>query len=65
MNILKTGFGGLVASAVCCFTPLLVVVLGAVGLSAWVLWLDYIVFPVMALSMGLIAYGLYSRRRRN
>lgn len=62
MNILKTGIGGFVISALCCFTPLLVIVLGAIGLSAWLLWVDYVLFPIMALSMGLIAYGLHSRR---
>jgi mercuric ion transport protein len=63
MNILKTGVGGVVVSALCCFTPILVIVLGATGLTAWLLWLDYVLFPIMALSMGLVAYGLYVRRK--
>lgn len=62
MTILKTGIGGFVLSALCCFTPLLVIILGAVGLSAWVGWLDIVLLPIMALSMGLIVYGLYLRR---
>ncbi len=63
MNILKTGIGGFVVSALCCFTPILVIILGGIGLTAWVAWVDFVLFPVMALSMGLIAYGLYARRR--
>jgi mercuric ion transport protein len=63
MNILKTGIGGFTLSALCCFTPLLVIVLGAVGFSAWLAWLDFVLFPIMALSMGMIAYGLYARRK--
>ena len=34
--------------AVCCFTPLLVIVLGVLGLGAVILYLDYILFPLLA-----------------
>lgn len=43
-RLLKIGLGGSVAAAVCCFTPLLVVLLGLVGLSALVGYLDYVLF---------------------
>jgi mercuric ion transport protein len=33
-TLLRTGIIGTLVAAVCCFTPLLVLVLGAVGLSA-------------------------------
>ena len=57
------GVGALLA-AICCFTPALVLLLGALGLSALVgWWLDLILFPAMAIFMGVAAYGLYSRRR--
>ncbi|MHA1113911.1 MAG: mercury resistance system transport protein MerF [Alphaproteobacteria bacterium] len=36
--------------------------LGAVGLSAGLAWLDYVLFPAMAVFMGIVAYGLYLRR---
>jgi hypothetical protein len=58
---LRTGIIGTVLAAICCFTPLLVVLLGAVGLSAWLGWLDYALFPAMFASMGLIAHALYIR----
>ena len=46
-RLLRTGIVGTVVAALCCFTPLLVVLLGAVGLSAWLDWLDYVLFPAL------------------
>ncbi len=60
-GLLKTGTIGTAIAAVCCFTPLLVVTLTAVGLSAIVGGVDYVLFPVMFASLGLIAYALYLR----
>ena len=58
---LKKGIISTVVAAICCFTPFLVIALGAVGLSAWLGWLDYVLFPIMFASMGLIAHSLYVR----
>jgi len=58
-SLLTTGIIGTVIAALCCFTPLLVVTLTAVGLSAIVGGVDYVLFPVMFASLGLIAYALY------
>ena len=63
-TILKTGIIGTTFAAICCFTPFLVVVLGAVGLSAWLGWLDYVLLPALVLFMGITTYGLYVRRGR-
>ena len=49
----KTGIAGTIVAAVCCFTPALVVLLGAVGLSAAVGWLDYVLFPALALFLAM------------
>lgn len=62
-TLLKTGIAGSVIAAICCFTPALVVLLGAVGLSAWLGWLDYVLFPALALFLGVTAYGLWRRRQ--
>ena len=56
-----TGCTGTVIAALCCFTPLLVIGLGAVGLSAWLGWIDYVLFPVLFASLGIVAYALYLR----
>ena len=63
-TLLGVGIGGTVIAALCCFTPLLVVLLAAVGLSAALGWLDYGLFPVLFASMGLVAYALYLRTGR-
>lgn len=62
-TILRTGIIGSAIAAVCCFTPVLVIILGAVGLSAWLGWLDSVLFPALAVFLGLTAYGLWRRRR--
>ena len=60
-KILSCGCSGTVIAALCCFTPVLVIALGAVGLSAWLGWVDYVLFPMMFVSLGTIAYALYLR----
>ena len=61
--LLKTGIAGSVIAAICCFTPALVLLLGAVGLAAWLGWLDYVLLPAMVLFLALTAYGLWRRQR--
>ena len=58
---MKTGIIGTVVAALCCFTPVLVILLGAVGLSAWLGWIDYVLFPALFASLGLVAHALYLR----
>ena len=58
---LTTGILGALIAAVCCFTPLLVIGLTAAGFSALVGGIDYVVFPIMFASLGLVAYALYQR----
>ena len=62
-TLLKVGIIGSIVAAVCCFTPLLVVVFAALGLSALVGWLDYLLLPVLALFLGLAAFALVRRRK--
>ena len=63
-TLLGVGIGGTVIAALCCFTPLLVVLLGAVGLSAALGWLDYVLLPSLAFFIGLTIYAVYRRKRR-
>lgn len=62
-KLICTGGAGSVIVAICCFTPALVVLLGAVGLSAWLGWIDFVLFPFLALFLGIAAYGLWRRQR--
>ena len=62
-TILKTGIIGAVIAAICCATPVAVIALGAIGLSAWGGGLDYVLLPTLAAFLGLMAYGLWRRNR--
>jgi mercuric ion transport protein len=62
-TLVKTGIIGAVIAAVCCATPVLVILLGAVGLFALTGYLDYVLLPALAVCAGLIGYGLYRQRR--
>ncbi len=60
-KLLRAGSIGTAIAAICCFTPALVVLVGFAGLSAIVSWLDYGLFPMLFVSMGMIAFALYLR----
>ena len=60
-TLLRTGVAGTVVAALCCATPVLVIFLGAVGLSAWVGWLDYALIPALVAFLGVTIHAL--RRR--
>jgi mercuric ion transport protein len=62
--LITAGAVGAVLAAVCWATPLLAVLLGAVGLTAWLAKADYVVIPALARCFGLIAFGLYRRGMR-
>ncbi len=49
-------------AALCCFTPVLVLLLGAVGLAALTGYLDYVLLPVLLVSLGILVYGLSGPR---
>jgi mercuric ion transport protein len=55
---------GTVIVALCCFTPVLVVALGVVGLSAMVGWLDFVLLPALAFFIGLTIYAVARKKRR-
>ena len=63
-KLLCTGATGSVITAICCFTPVLVLLLGAVGLSAWLGWIDYVLFPALAVFLGITIYALWAGTRK-
>mgnify|MGYP001393645600 FL=1 len=56
-TLLKTGMIGMLISALCCFTPVLVLIFGAVGLAAWVGYLDYVLMAALLFFVGVIIYA--------
>ena len=63
-KLLCTGAAGSVITAICCFTPVLAVLFGVVGLSAWLGWIDYVLFPALAVFIALTVYALYVGTRK-
>ncbi len=61
-KFLQTGLIGTVVLAVCCFTPVLVVLLGAIGLSAFVGVLDYVLLPALVIFVAITVYALWIRK---
>ena len=61
-RLLKIGIIGTVIAALCCFSPVLVVLFGAVGLSALVGYLDLILVPALAVFVIITVIALLRRR---
>ncbi len=64
LALLKMGSIGTIVAGVCCFTPALVVLLSALGLSGWLAWLDYVLLPAFILFLLLSLYATLSILRR-
>ena len=60
-RLLRIGIIGTVLTALCCFTPVLVVLFGALGLAALVGYLDYVLFPLLVVFLLLVVVGWYRR----
>ncbi len=63
-RMLKWGLGGALFAALCCFTPLLVVVVAGIGLSALTGWLDYALFPLLFFCLAVVTQALWLRAGR-
>ena len=61
-KLLRLGIVGTVIAVLCCFTPVLVILLGAVGLSGLLGYLDYALLPALAFFVGLTVYALYRNK---
>ena len=64
-KLLATGITGTVIAALCCFTPLLVWVLSAIGLSAAIAYLDIFLLPALGFFIILTGYALWRRKKAN
>ncbi len=62
-SLLKIGIVGTFVAALCCFTPVLVVLLSAVGLSALIGMLDVVLLPALAIFIVLTGYALWKLKR--
>jgi mercuric ion transport protein len=63
-SLLKVGVIGTIIAALCCFTPVLVVFFGVVGLSAVVGYLDYVLLPALAVFVLITIYAVIRLARK-
>ena len=63
-KVFAVGAVGALVTALCCFTPLLVWLLPAIGLSAWVAGLDGVLFPLLAVFLAVMLFGAVGRGGR-
>lgn len=62
-NGFYAAIAGTVLVALCCATPLLVITLGAVGLSAFTPYLDYVLMPALILLI-IVAWISHARYKK-
>lgn len=62
---LRWGVIGAIIAALCCFTPVLAILLGVVGIGWAVGYLDYVLFPALAFFIGLTIYALWKRQKNS
>ena len=63
-KLLKAGLIGSIIAALCCFTPVLVVLLGALGFGWFVGYLDSVLLPMLVIFLGLVGYALWRRAKQ-
>jgi hypothetical protein len=62
-TLLRVSVIGTVLVALCCFTPILVILLGTLGLAALTGYLDFVLLPALAFFVGLTLYALWRRKQ--
>jgi mercuric ion transport protein len=62
-KLIGMGAAGAALAMLCCATPVLAVLLAALGLTAFVAKLDYVLVPVLVASIALVIFALVRRRR--
>nr|WP_084608479.1 mercury resistance system transport protein MerF [Nisaea denitrificans] len=60
-RLLKVGIFGTIVTALCCFTPVLAVLMGAVGLSWATGYLDLVLLPALIFFVLLTGVALWRR----
>lgn len=65
-KLLALGLGGTVLAMLCCFTPLLPIVLPALGLTGLlgILYNDAVLLPILAGFLVLTGYALWRQKKQ-
>lgn len=62
-RLMRAGIVGTVVAALCCATPVLAILVAAVGLGATTGYLEYILILALVVFVGLAVYG-YLRQQK-
>jgi mercuric ion transport protein len=62
-TLLRSSVIGTLLVALCCFTPILVILLGSVGLAALTGYLDLVLLPALAVFIGLTVYAIWRKKQ--
>ncbi|WP_417430812.1 mercury resistance system transport protein MerF [Kiloniella sp.] len=62
-NFLTVGVIGTIITALCCFTPVLVILFSLFGLSAIAVYLDFILLPALVFFVIITGYALWKRQK--
>jgi mercuric ion transport protein len=62
-TLITTGVVGGLIAAVCCATPLLAILFGAIGFTTWLAKADSILMAALIICIALVGVGLYQFRR--
>ncbi len=61
-KLFKTGLIGSIILALCCFTPILVIGLGAIGLGVIIQYLDFVLLPTLGIFVLLTIYAYLKKK---
>lgn len=61
-TMIGIGGAGAIITAVCCFTPVLVILLGGIGAGAAIAYLDMVLFPLLGLFLLILVVGILRYR---
>jgi mercuric ion transport protein len=64
-TLLRVSVIGTVLIALCCFTPILVILLATVGLAALTGYLDYVLLPALVFFIGLTCYAVWRKKKHD
>lgn len=64
-KLFRIGAIGSVVTALCCFTPILVIVLTSIGLAGVISYLDIVLLPLLGAFVLMLLVALVRKARRN
>ena len=60
----RIGAAAAVIGALCCLTPLAVLLMGVVGLASYTIWIDVVAVPLLIVGIGILIAS-YIRLRQS